>query len=244
MSLEFRVVDAFTTRPFCGNPAAVIKLPADHTYPDSTLLGIAAEFNLSETAYILIPKNHNIRNEEGKMMIPTFGLRWFIPTEEIGLCGHATLASASVLFGDENLIPPSVHEVQFSTLAGVLTARRILSTDTDISTDTAAAAGAVAGDDDDDGAGTMGSASGSPRHRRSPTTRFEIELPASEIAEAGASVTEKMRELVKRAISPDVGVRYVGVCPTKLYDKYMLVEIDDTIPLKGMKLNSAILVRV
>jgi len=202
MSLEFKVVDAFTDKPFSCNPAAVIILPEDHAYPYETLLGIAAEFNLSETAYITVPKKHNVTSDG----YPIFGLRWFTPTQEFKLCGHATLASSSVLFADEKLVPKDVHQIQFSTLAGILTARRILS-----------------------------ESGGAPR--------FEIELPASDIDQTSEEVVKKAREVVLRATSADVSVQYVGVCSSMMYEWYMLIEIDGKVPLKGMKVNSGILVR-
>jgi PhzF family phenazine biosynthesis protein len=202
MSLELKVIDAFTDKPFSGNPAAVIILPDDHPYPYETLLGIAAEFNLSETAYITIPKKHDVTNDG----CPIFGLRWFIPTQEIKLCGHATLASASVIFTDKKLVPNNVHQIQFSTLAGILTARRILS-----------------------------ESGGAPW--------FEIELPASNIDQACEEVVKKAREVVSRATSADICVQYVGVCGSTTYEWYMLIEIDGKMPLKGMKVNSGVLVR-
>ena len=83
MKLPIWQVDAFSARRFGGNPAAVVVLEA--WLPDATLLAIAAENNLSETAYIL--------GGGGEYQI-----RWFTPTEEVPLCGHATLASAWVVF--------------------------------------------------------------------------------------------------------------------------------------------------
>jgi PhzF family phenazine biosynthesis protein len=76
-------VDAFTSEVFYGNPAAVCLL--DRWIDDSTLQAVAAENNLSETAFL-------VRHAEG------FDLRWFTPVTEVALCGHATLASAFVLF--------------------------------------------------------------------------------------------------------------------------------------------------
>jgi len=76
-------VDAFTSEVFSGNPAAVCLL--DHWAPDSTLQAIAAENNLSETAFVVQNRGE-------------FDLRWFTPITEVALCGHATLASAYVLF--------------------------------------------------------------------------------------------------------------------------------------------------
>lgn len=78
-------VDAFTDRPFAGNPAAV--MPLDEWLDDATLLAMAAENNLSETAY-LVPDDSGEADYE---------LRWFTPSVEIALCGHATLASGHVL---------------------------------------------------------------------------------------------------------------------------------------------------
>lgn len=83
MQLEIFQVDAFCAEPFGGNPAAVI--PLQSWLPDDVLQRIAEENNLSETAYF-------VRNGE------SFDLRWFTPTVEVDLCGHATLASAYVLF--------------------------------------------------------------------------------------------------------------------------------------------------
>jgi PhzF family phenazine biosynthesis protein len=99
-------VDAFTDRRFSGNPAAVVPLPA--WLPDATLQAIAAENNLSETAYL-------VRKGEG------FGLRWFTPTVEVDLCGHATLASAFVLL-DQGLV--NGPQVVFETRSGVLKVER------------------------------------------------------------------------------------------------------------------------
>lgn len=98
-------VDAFTSAPFGGNPAAVCVLPgpADEKWMQS----VAAEMNLSETAFL-----H--RENEG------FRLRWFTPTVEVDLCGHATLASAHVLWEDGHL--PRGERARFQTRSGTLTA--------------------------------------------------------------------------------------------------------------------------
>jgi PhzF family phenazine biosynthesis protein len=108
MLLELRQfqVDAFTHRPFAGNPAAVC--PLDEWLPDALLQSIAAENNLSETAFF-VPSGSD------------FHLRWFTPVTEIDLCGHATLASAHVLF--EALGYQRTH-VRFETRSGVLTVGR------------------------------------------------------------------------------------------------------------------------
>src|SRR5215471_17380946 len=96
-------VDAFADRPFSGNPAAVCPLEA--WLPEATLQAIAAENNLSETAFF-------VKRPDGD-----FDLRWFTPAVEIDLCGHATLASAFVLF---ERISPERHLVRFHTKSGPL----------------------------------------------------------------------------------------------------------------------------
>ena len=102
--LRFVQVDAFADRPFTGNPAAVI--PLDAWLPDEMLQAIAEENNLSETAFT-IPAAGDADYE----------LRWFTPTTEVALCGHATLASGHVLLEGE--------EIRFRTRkAGVLAVRR------------------------------------------------------------------------------------------------------------------------
>ena len=100
-------VDAFADRPFTGNPAAVCILPgpADAGW----MQAVAGEMNLSETAFL-----HRI--EEG------FALRWFTPTVEVDLCGHATLASAHVLWTEGHLDPDA--PAGFRTRSGMLSARR------------------------------------------------------------------------------------------------------------------------
>jgi PhzF family phenazine biosynthesis protein len=100
-------IDAFTSEAFRGNPAAVCFL--DRERDAEWLQNVAAEMNLSETAYLL-PR------EDG------FSLRWFTPGAEVALCGHATLASAHALWEEGLLAPDAV--ARFHTLSGVLTAER------------------------------------------------------------------------------------------------------------------------
>jgi PhzF family phenazine biosynthesis protein len=102
MTLSYWMVDAFTDRVFAGNPAAVL-LP-ETPLPDATMQAIAAENNLSETAFA-------VREGQG------FHLRWFTPTVEVDLCGHATLATAFVL---NMLAQPGPYH--FRTRSGQLTA--------------------------------------------------------------------------------------------------------------------------
>lgn len=101
-------VDAFTDTVFAGNPAAVCMLSTPRD-PD-WMQHVAAEMNLSETAFL--------RRTGGT----TYRLRWFTPTDEVDLCGHATLASAHVLWAEAGL-PPN-EPLRFKTQSGVLTARR------------------------------------------------------------------------------------------------------------------------
>ncbi|KAG8930117.1 hypothetical protein FRC02_004601 [Tulasnella sp. 418] len=118
-SIHYTIVDAFTSSPFSGNPAAVVVLSKDHGLPDSTLQNIAAEFNLSETAFV-VPRPGTAG--EG---IKEFGLRWFTPMAEVPLCGHATLASARVLFASPSFVSPDTSAIHFHTLSGVLEAHRL-----------------------------------------------------------------------------------------------------------------------
>jgi PhzF family phenazine biosynthesis protein len=106
MRLPIYQVDAFAGRVFGGNPAAVV--PLESWLPDATMQSIAAENNLAETAF-LVPGPES------------WGLRWFTPSVEVDLCGHATLASAWVVF--EHLRSEG-SSVRFDTKSGRLTVRR------------------------------------------------------------------------------------------------------------------------
>ncbi|MEO1131463.1 MAG: PhzF family phenazine biosynthesis protein [Cyanobacteria bacterium J06639_1] len=105
MGQAYSQVDAFTDRPFGGNPAAVLVL--ENAASDGWMQQVAAEMNLSETAF-LVPQADG------------FGLRWFTPAVEVNLCGHATLASAHILWADGLL--DRDRQARFHTLSGVLTA--------------------------------------------------------------------------------------------------------------------------
>ena len=108
MGQEIIVVDAFAKEPFTGNPAAVCVLPepADEAWMQS----VASEMHLSETAFL-------VAREDG------FDLRWFTPTAEVDLCGHATLASAHVLWETRRIAAD--REARFHTRSGVLKAKRL-----------------------------------------------------------------------------------------------------------------------
>jgi PhzF family phenazine biosynthesis protein len=107
MPLRLTTVDAFTAKPFAGNPAAVCLLPAPRD--DAWMQAVAREMNLAETAFLL---------RQGD----DFGLRWFTPAVEVDLCGHATLASAHVLWEEGHLAPGA--EARFHTKSGLLRATR------------------------------------------------------------------------------------------------------------------------
>jgi PhzF family phenazine biosynthesis protein len=99
-------VDSFTSQMFKGNPAGVCILTQD--IPEEAMRAIAMEMNLSETAFV---------RQEG----PEHGLRWFTPTHEVALCGHATLAAAHVMFKEIGFKDP---EIKFRTKSGLLIARK------------------------------------------------------------------------------------------------------------------------
>lgn len=102
--LPFFQVDAFADKPFTGNPAAV--MPLDHWLDDQVMQAIAAENNLSETAFT-VPSERDDAD---------YDLRWFTPTTEVPLCGHATFAAAHILIHGDT--------VRFSTQSGILTVSR------------------------------------------------------------------------------------------------------------------------
>ena len=107
MGLPLVQVDAFTDAPFAGNPAAVCVL--DTPRPANFMQAVAREMNLAETAFVE-PRDDG------------FGLRWFTPTVEVALCGHATLAAAHVLWESARLAPTA--QARFHTRSGLLTADR------------------------------------------------------------------------------------------------------------------------
>jgi PhzF family phenazine biosynthesis protein len=106
MNIPIYQVDAFSSTLFAGNPAAIC--PLDRWLPDETMQSIAAENNLSETAFF-VP-------EEGG-----YRLRWFTPGVEVDLCGHATLATAYIIL---EKLHPGQESVSFETRSGELTVRR------------------------------------------------------------------------------------------------------------------------
>ena len=107
MKLDIYQIDAFASRPFTGNPAAIV--PLESWLPDEVLLNIAMENNLAETAYF-------IPNGKG------YDLRWFTPAVEMDLCGHATLASAFLIFEE---LGTDKDLLRFSTRSGELTVEKV-----------------------------------------------------------------------------------------------------------------------
>src|SRR5690348_14942544 len=107
MPVRIVQVDAFTSRPFAGNPAGVCVLP--HAPAETWMRDVAREMNLSETAF-LVPQDGG------------YNLRWFTPAVEVDLCGHATLASAHVLWEDGHL--PAGAQARFHSRSGLLLADR------------------------------------------------------------------------------------------------------------------------
>lgn len=107
MSVKLFQVDSFTDKPFAGNPAAVCLL--DEPRDADWMQNVALEMNLSETAFL-------VKEDDGHR------LRWFTPRLEVELCGHATLASAHVLW-EAGVLPPD-RQARFHTLSGLLTADR------------------------------------------------------------------------------------------------------------------------
>ena len=105
MELNIYQVDAFTQNLFGGNPAAVI--PLDEWIPDDLMQKVAMENNLSETAYFVPSKQKGVN----------YDIRWFTPGIEINLCGHATLASAFVIF---TYLDKNATEIVFSSMSGLL----------------------------------------------------------------------------------------------------------------------------
>ncbi len=103
MKLPIYQVDAFTSELFKGNPAAVV--PLHEWLPEAVMQNIALENNLSETAFFVWEDDH-------------YKIRWFTPTIEVPLCGHATVASSFVIY---NFLKPGLKEIQFQSKSGKLT---------------------------------------------------------------------------------------------------------------------------
>ncbi|KAJ2450419.1 hypothetical protein EV183_004293 [Coemansia sp. RSA 2336] len=114
MKYQLFTVDAFASKPFTGNQAGIVLVPSWQPIQDDVMQKLAAEMNISETAY-LTPVDRT--GEQEFQQASRFTLRWFTPTVEVRLCGHATLAAAHILaheLGNHN------EEFHFDTLGGLL----------------------------------------------------------------------------------------------------------------------------
>jgi len=125
-TVPFHFIDAFTREPFAGNPAAVVHFSADdqRAHDSQLLLKVAREFNLSETAFLrpLEAAERDGEAAEAEASEPRYSLRWFTPSVEFPLCGHATLASAHALFSTRH---PDAARIRFETMSGTLLAERL-----------------------------------------------------------------------------------------------------------------------
>ena len=110
MAIPLFQVDAFTNHPFSGNPAAVCLLSSPRD--DDWMQAVAAEMNLSETAFVVI------HDQDAQL-----DLRWFTPTMEVDLCGHATLAAAHALWSSHRV--SNIAKIQFATKSGLLECRQV-----------------------------------------------------------------------------------------------------------------------
>lgn len=120
VTLPYFHIDAFTTRPFGGNPAVVMPLP--QWLPDPVLQAYAAEYNQSETAFLVRAEHAGPASTDGPASTAGgYELRWFTPTQEVNFCGHATLASAWVLW---ERLGENAGVLRFQTRVGELRAER------------------------------------------------------------------------------------------------------------------------
>nr|XP_025880345.1 uncharacterized protein LOC4324375 isoform X2 [Oryza sativa Japonica Group] len=126
-AIQYAVVDAFAAEPFKGNPAAVCLLEGEDAAAaadERWMQSVAAEFNLSETAFLIRDPSSSAAAADAA---PRFRLRWFTPVAEVNLCGHATLASAHFLF--TTVLAKQQHAaaamVEFVTRSGILTAKKV-----------------------------------------------------------------------------------------------------------------------
>jgi predicted PhzF superfamily epimerase YddE/YHI9 len=219
--LPFTVVDAFTTQPFRGNPAAVMIFPdparsGEYPVKDEVLQAIAMQFNIAESAF-LVPVASEDERDEGEeansatsataaAAIQSYRLRWFSPLQEIRLCGHATLASAFTLFESVTKYHLDLDELRFhTTWSGTITARRM-----------------------DD-------------------RSVRIELPAGTPVRAPASLRAAMTDAVLRA-SPSLTEQHiVDILHEKIhpaFKEYAVVVLDSSIDLRELVVIPAELVRL
>ncbi|GAA6015682.1 hypothetical protein JCM10207_008171 [Rhodosporidiobolus poonsookiae] len=131
--LPYRIIDAFTSSPYSGNPAAVVLFSSaddSRSADPEYMVKVSREFALSETAF-LVPqtpvrespvRTASLVPQSSADSTPNYGLRWFTPTVEFPLCGHATLASSHFLFTEQH---PDATRLQFETMSGTLYASKL-----------------------------------------------------------------------------------------------------------------------
>ena len=120
MSLQYFIVNAFTDSPFGGNPAAVVFV--ENSLDPDIMQKISTNFNQPMTAFLRLRTN-SISESAGTSLV--YDVRWFTSTAEAPICGHATLASAGLLFAEPDLLPETVTSISFCGRSGVnLVARK------------------------------------------------------------------------------------------------------------------------
>ncbi|KAH9986106.1 hypothetical protein BJV74DRAFT_979496 [Russula compacta] len=127
-TLPFSIENAFTDQLGGGGPAAIVHLPSLTSLPDTTLQTIAANFNLSVTAFValLAPGEANVDSSSWAATTTTFGIRWFTPKIEAPICGHGTLAAAAAIFHDIGRGPEDSTAIRFQAPSGrFLIARKV-----------------------------------------------------------------------------------------------------------------------
>ncbi|WOK95982.1 hypothetical protein Cni_G04689 [Canna indica] len=126
-AVRYAVIDAFTSSPFKGNPAAVcfLESPEDEAVSDEWMQLVAREFNISQTAFLARATSavYSGLDCPSDRTNPRFRLRWFTPVAEVKLCGHATLAAAHFLW-TSSLVDSEV--IEFVTKSGLLTAKKVI----------------------------------------------------------------------------------------------------------------------
>jgi len=207
-TLRYTIVDAFTQSSFRGNPAAVVVFndPADQL-PDAALQLIAREFNLSETAFVTRTSDPSV-----------YRLCWFTPTTEVTLCGHATLASAHVVF--TQLLSPksSPHDTDVDT-GNHSDSERIITFQTR------------------KGAGDVSVR----QHSGLNAGRLELIFPAGVVVTPEDALVKHVRSVVAAALpgAPHDLVKDVAICTGTMYTDFVLIHVDDELDLSSADIQPA-----
>lgn len=228
--VDFAQVNAFTHRPFSGNPAAVCYLP--YIPDDRWLQMIAREFNLSETAFVVKrqPASKGAEEEGSEGGKDTeedeqkegveFDLRWFTPKVEVDLCGHATLASAHIIFSAGIV---EGNAIVFHTRSGVLRATKVRGYDGEEEDDEASAANAAA--EGGDAEQQQQQVAGKKKPSASSRGVVELDFPISTAQECAAEQA--------KALTEALGVDAVWVGATTLGD--FLVELPSSEAVRAVR---------